>query len=190
MLLGEICTITGGKNPKKMKDNSTDPDHIVKGLKKECMQHGKLIPSRFDNNVQYPPKEINEEDFLHKGDIIISLKTPYCASACDEEPLDRVFISKNYAVIRNISEDYNYQFIAYYFNYRCASDLIKKNGSGVDLNLKQIKEDVKLPVISLDKQLQFLKICDPINYRAVLYETLRDNDEKIIEYALNRIESE
>ena len=188
MIIGKVFGyIKGGKDPKKMSTKVNDA-MSVKKIIKDSMKSSKFMESRFEDIKL--PFQLEDKYFLQKGDIIISLKEPYMAAAVTTEYETKVLIPNNYMVLRDIDEDkYNYIFVVNYLNLFGINKLVKKNEKldiYSDLTIEDIKK-ISLPNISLEKQKSVTTLCSAINRRAVYYETIMDNDKKIIEYAMKEV---
>ncbi len=188
MTIGKVFNyIKGGKDPNKLVTRVSDRMDVKK-IQKDSMKSSKFITSRFVDIKL--PAVIDDKYFLQDEDIIISLKEPYIAAAMSETLEEKVLIPNNYVVLRNIDkEKYNYIFVVNYLNLFGINKLINKNVKNdiyTDLTINDIKSIV-LPNISLEKQETVITLCNAINQRAVYYETIMDNDKKIIEYAMKEV---
>ena len=172
------------------KKQATRPDDLmnVKKIQKSAMQSSKFLESRLiDVSLPYT---LEDKYFLHEKDIVISLKDPYCAAALSYLPKNKILIPNNYVVLRDINtKKYNYLFVVNYLNLIGIKKILKRNKDEdihTDLTLADV-EDISLPNISLAKQESILKLCDAINERNIIYETIKDNDRIIIEKAMKEL---
>lgn len=186
MLIGDVFNyIKSGLDTKKVSGRVSELTYF-KRIKKNSMKNVKFIESRF-SDFEKINHDINQKYMLHKDDIVISLKIPYSVACLSEELDYNVLIPNHYVVLRNInSEKYNCLFVANYLNIVGIENLVDKLRYQSDLTLYDI-EGIKLPDISLEKQESIIALCDSINEKALCFEKIKDNDNKIIEYAMKEV---
>ena len=100
------------------------------------------------------PKNIKEKYYIKYNDIIISLKKPYKVFNDIITTSDKIVITNNYIILREIdTEKYYAPYLKYYIENIGINELLKKNiRINNELSLEDVK-NIELPTISLNEQI-------------------------------------
>ena len=157
---------------------------IYKTIQKDSIQYtniinSKLIDKRFSGNIK--PKY-----FLQNKDILIFVKKPYRVGIYKENNND-IIIPNNFIILRGLDQTkYNYIFITNYLEKIGISKYIENNNYINNLTVDDVKK-INLPTISLENQNKISTLLNSINERSSIYTNILDNDDIIINYALNSV---
>lgn len=168
--------------------NATVDDNyskIYKTLHKDSIQYtniitSKLIDKAFSSNIK-------KKYFVQGRDILIFVKKPYRVGTCIKSDLPEIVIPNNFIILRGINtEKYSYIFVANYLEKIGIEKYIEDNKFLGNLKIDNVKE-IELPDISKEKQMTISPLLNAINERSAIYSNILDNDDKIINYAINSI---
>ena len=168
--------------------NATIDDNyskIYKTLHKDSIQYtniitSKLIDKAFSSNIK-------KKYFVQGRDILIFVKKPYRVGTCIKSDLPEIVIPNNFIILRGINiEKYSYIFVANYLEKIGIEKYIEDNKFLGNLKIDNVKE-IELPDISKEKQMTISPLLNAINERSAIYSNILDNDDKIINYAINSI---
>ena len=152
---------------------------------KDAIQGCKLIESRFIKKIV--DSEINDKYYMKPRDIIISLKKPYKVGTLPYDKKDKILIPNNFAILRGIDRDkYGFIFLSNYLDKIGIDKFLETRTTTGDLTISEI-ENIELPDIPKDEQTKIRTLLDSINERSIIYNTILDNDAKIVEYVLKEV---
>ena len=165
-------------------------DHYF--IQKDSIQYTNIIKEKLIKKRVV--NEVKDKYFMRERDIIISLKKPYKVGTYRYLNLTRdktVIIPNNFIVLRGINMDkYSFIFVANYLEKIGIDKYVKENGidkrSNKELTLLDVK-NIELPDIAKEEQMKISKLMNNINDRSAIYNTILENDDQIIKYALNKV---
>ena len=157
-----------------------------KTLQKDSIQYTNIIDNKLVDKAF--SGEIKKKFFLRPKDIIIFIKKPYRVGTLTLSfNNSEIIVPNNFIVLRDIDIDaYSYYFVANYLEKIGINKYVTENNITGNLSIEDIKE-IELPNISKEKQLSISRLLNSINRRSALYSNILANDDKIINYALNKV---
>ena len=158
---------------------------IYKTLYKDSIQYTNIIESQLiEKNFS---GEVKKKYFIQPRDILIFVKKPYRVGTLSYKIEDKIVIPNNFIVLRGINMDkYSYIFVANYLEKIGINKYIEDYNINGNLTLEDIK-NIELPNISKEKQMIISPLLNAINERSAIYTNILNNDNKIINYAINSI---
>ena len=192
MLLKEVFEdiFTGYNMTNALGEREVSNDYYF--IQKDSIQYTNIIKEKLIKKRVV--NEVKDKYFMRERDIIISLKKPYKVGTYRYLNLTRdktVIIPNNFIVLRGINMDkYSFIFVANYLEKIGIEKYVKENGidkrSNKELTLLDVK-NMELPDILKEEQMKISKLMNNINDRSAIYNTILENDDQIIKYALNKV---
>lgn len=162
-----------------------DYSKIYKTLHKDSIQYTNVIDSRLIEKTF--TGEIKKKYFIQPRDIIIFVKKPYRVGTYSHEVKEDIVIPNNFIVLRGIDMDkYSYIFVSNYLEKIGIKRYLENNPFINNLTIDDVK-NIELPDISKEKQMTISPLLNAINERSAIYTNILDNDDKIINYAIESI---
>ena len=158
---------------------------MYKTLYKDSIQYTNIMDSRLIEKAF--TGEIKKKYFIKPRDILIFVKKPYRVGTYNHEVREDIVIPNNFVVLRGINMDYySYIFASNYLEKVGIKKYIEDNKFVGNLTVGDIRE-IELPDVSKEKQMTISPLLNAINDRSAIYTNILDNDEKIINYAIESI---
>ena len=158
---------------------------IYKTLQKDSIQYTNIIESRLIEKAF--TGDIKKKYFMHPRDILVFVKKPYRVGTYTHETNEEIVIPNNFIILRGINmEKYSYIFVANYLEKIGIKEFLDNNNFVGNLTIDDVKR-IKLPDIPKEKQMTISPLLNAINERSAIYTNILDNDEKIINYAIESI---
>lgn len=162
-----------------------DYSKIYKTLHKDSIQYTNIIDSRLIEKTF--TGEIKKKYFILPRDIIIFVKKPYRVGTYSHEVKEDIVIPNNFIVLRGINMDkYSYIFVSNYLEKIGIKRYLEDHPYINNLTIDDVK-NIELPDISKEKQMTISPLLNAINERSAIYTNILDNDDKIINYAIESI---
>lgn len=158
---------------------------IYKTLHKDSIQYTNIISSKLVEKAF--SNEIKTKYFIQSQDIIVFIKKPFRVGTIRTNKPEEIIIPNNFVILRGIdSLKYHYLFVATYLEKIGIQKYVQDHHKEGNLTLEDIK-DIPLPDISLEMQMTIIPLLNSINNRCAIYNDILDNDDKIINYALESV---
>ena len=158
---------------------------IYKYLQKDSIQYTNIIEYKLAERTF--TGEVKKKYFIQPRDILIFVKKPYRVGTLSHELKEDIVIPNNFIVLRGINMDkYSYIFVANYLEKIGIKKYIEENNYIGNLTVDDVKK-IELPDIPKGKQMTISPLLNAINERSAIYTNILDNDDKIINYAIESI---
>ena len=158
---------------------------MYKTLHKDSIQYTNIIESNLIEKAF--TGDIKTKYFVQPRDILIFVKKPYRVGTLAYDTEEEIIIPNNFIVLRGINMDkYSYIFIANYLENIGINKFIEENKHEGNLSLEDIK-NIELPDIPKEKQMTISPLLKAINERSAIYSNILENDNIIVNYAINSI---
>ena len=158
---------------------------MYRTLHKDSIQYTNIMDSRLIKKAF--TGEIKKKYFIEPRDILIFVKKPYRVGTYNHNVNKEIVIPNNFVVLRGINMDcYSYIFVSNYLEKIGIKKYVDENKFVGNLTVGDIKE-IELPDIPKEKQMTISPLLNAINERSAKYTSILDNDEKIINYAIESI---
>ena len=190
MFLGDEFQVKSGLvvSRKKAKDSNTAKFNYKQLNLRSINKNGYLEMSELE--TLFTEDAINSEYLTTFGDVIVRLTDPYTAVYITKEYEDLV-ITSNFAIIRG-SNNYNSEFLAYYFNGDGVKKQLYSNMQGAvikSVNIASI-ENVVLPKISLRKQKLYSQLMGAVIQKLKKIEKIKNLELKLQKNIIEKMSQE